>query len=101
MSPSPKLTIIYHCPWFSEEYLYLLPIVFPYYLIKISLTLEVQLLSSAFFWCIKAFGLVNLIVERMGDEVKHLAEGLVQLLPRVWSRAEGQSLLRMQVLDSK
>lgn len=40
---------------------------------------------------------MNLIVERVGDEVKQMAGELVQLLPRVWSRAEGQGLLRMQV----
>ncbi|GMH34265.1 hypothetical protein BSKO_02099 [Bryopsis sp. KO-2023] len=49
---------------------------------------------------IKVFGLVNVIVERMGDEVKPLAGGLVQLLPRVWNQGEGQSLLRMQVLTA-
>ena len=43
------------------------------------------------------FGLMNLIIDRLGDSVKPFAEGLLRLLPGVWQDAEGQSLLRIQV----
>lgn len=43
------------------------------------------------------FGLMNLIIDRLGDSVKPYAEGLLRLLPSVWQDAEGQSLLRIQV----
>ncbi len=43
------------------------------------------------------FGLMNLIIDRLGDSVKPFAEGLLRLLPEIWQDAEGQSLLRIQV----
>lgn len=46
---------------------------------------------------VQAFNLVNIIIDRLADEVKPYAEGLLQLLPAVWQVAEGQSLLRIQV----
>lgn len=45
----------------------------------------------------QTFGLMNLIIDRLGDSVKPFAEGLLRLLPGVWQDAEGQSLLRIQV----
>lgn len=42
------------------------------------------------------FNLFNLIIERLGDDVKPYGPGILQLLPAVW-QAEGQSLLRIQV----
>ncbi|KAL3150483.1 hypothetical protein ABBQ32_000305 [Trebouxia sp. C0010 RCD-2024] len=47
---------------------------------------------------LQIFGLMNLIIDRLGDSVKPFAEGLLRLLPSVWQDAEGQSLLRIQVL---
>ena len=47
--------------------------------------------------CLQIFGLMNLIIDRLGDSVKPFAEGLLRLLPEVWQDAEGQSLLRIQV----
>ena len=46
---------------------------------------------------VQIFGLMNLIIDRLGDSVKPFAEGLLRLLPGVWQDAEGQSLLRIQV----
>ena len=46
---------------------------------------------------LQIFGLMNLIIDRLGDSVKPFAEGLLRLLPEVWQDAEGQSLLRIQV----
>ena len=45
----------------------------------------------------QAFNLINLIIDRLGPSIKPYAPGLLQLLPAVWERAEGQSLLRIQV----
>ncbi|DBA79077.1 hypothetical protein WJX77_002150 [Trebouxia sp. C0004] len=47
---------------------------------------------------LQIFGLMNLIIDRLGDSVKPFAEGLLRLLPEIWQDAEGQSLLRIQVL---
>ncbi|KAI8476158.1 MAG: armadillo-type protein [Monoraphidium minutum] len=44
------------------------------------------------------FSLLNLIIERLGPDVRPFCDGILQLLPRVWQAAEGQSLLRIQVL---
>lgn len=45
---------------------------------------------------LQAFNLMSVIIERLADEVKPYAEGLLALLPEVWAAAEGQSLLRIQ-----
>lgn len=47
---------------------------------------------------LQAFNLMSVIIERLADEVKPYADGLLALLPAVWQEAEGQSLLRIQVL---
>jgi len=44
------------------------------------------------------FSLLNLIIERLGPEVRPFCDAILQLLPSVWRSAEGQSLLRIQVL---
>ncbi len=44
------------------------------------------------------FSLVNLVVDRLGAEITPHAQGLLSLLPAVWGAAEGQGLLRLQVL---
>lgn len=46
---------------------------------------------------VQIFGLMNLIIDRLGDSVKPFASGLLALFPQVWQDAEGQSLLRIQV----
>ncbi|GBF94095.1 hypothetical protein Rsub_07082 [Raphidocelis subcapitata] len=46
----------------------------------------------------QVFSLLNLIVERLGPDVKPFCPVILQLMPRVWEAAEGQSLLRIQVL---
>ncbi|CAL8468538.1 g8078 [Coccomyxa elongata] len=49
---------------------------------------------------LQVFHVFNMIIERLADGVRPFAEGILQLLPSVWQRAEGQSLLRIQVLLS-
>ncbi len=46
----------------------------------------------------QVFGVVNLIIERQGAEVRPMAEVLVPLMQAVWQAGEGQSLLRIQVM---
>ncbi|WIA20395.1 hypothetical protein OEZ85_004815 [Tetradesmus obliquus] len=47
----------------------------------------------------QVFGLMNLIIERLGQDViaPHVG-GILPLLPRIWEAAADQSLLRIQVL---
>ena len=54
------------------------------------------------FWhglALQVFNLFNLIIERLGDDAKPYGPGILQLLPAVWQQAEGQSLLRIQVIS--
>ncbi len=44
----------------------------------------------------QAFNLLSIIIERLADGVAPFADGLLSLLPQVWRRGEGQSLLRAQ-----
>lgn len=46
----------------------------------------------------QVFGLMNLIIERLGQDViaPHV-RGILPLLPRIWEAAADQSLLRIQV----
>jgi hypothetical protein len=46
----------------------------------------------------QVFGLMNLIIERLGQETiaPHVG-GILPLLPRIWQAAADQSLLRIQV----
>ncbi len=53
------------------------------------------------FWrglALQVFNLFNLIIERLGEDAKPYGPGILQLLPAVWQQAEGQSLLRIQVI---
>lgn len=50
---------------------------------------------------LQIFGLMNLIIDRLGDSIKPFANGLLGLFPQVWQDAEGQSLLRIQVCDKQ
>lgn len=45
----------------------------------------------------QVFSLLNLLIERLGPDVRPFCDAILQLLPRVWQAAEGQSLLRIQV----
>ena len=47
---------------------------------------------------IQAFGLLSLLIERLGERVSPHIGGLVSVLPTIWQAAEGQSLVRIQVL---
>uniref|UniRef100_A0A061R0T2 Importin-11-like isoform x1 n=1 Tax=Tetraselmis sp. GSL018 TaxID=582737 RepID=A0A061R0T2_9CHLO len=47
---------------------------------------------------LKAFGLMSLIVERLGESLKPFLPSVLALLPEVWGHSEGNSLLRMQVM---
>ena len=47
---------------------------------------------------LQVFALINLIIDRLSDNVKPHMPGLLSLLPSVWHKAGGQSLLRIQVL---
>lgn len=44
----------------------------------------------------QAFSLFNEIIERLAEGIRPYAEAILQLLPAVWQRAEGQPLLRIQ-----
>jgi len=46
----------------------------------------------------QVFAVLNALMSRLNDSVKPHAPGLLALLPAVWKAAEGQSLLRIQVL---
>jgi hypothetical protein len=46
----------------------------------------------------QVFAVLNALMSRLNDSVKPHAPGLLALLPGVWKAAEGQSLLRIQVL---
>lgn len=46
----------------------------------------------------QVFAVLNALMSRLNDRVKPHAPGLLALLPGVWKAAEGQSLLRIQVL---
>lgn len=50
---------------------------------------------------LQVFNLFNLIIERLGDNVKPYGPGILQLLPTVWQQAEGQSLLRIQACTAR
>ncbi len=45
----------------------------------------------------QAFSLFSIIIDRLQDEVRPFAGGILHLLPEVWSDSEGQSLMRIQV----
>lgn len=62
--------------------------------------LTAALLQSAaeFDTQLQAFSLLNLVIDRLAESMKPYTSGLMQLLPAVWHEAEGQSLLRIQVL---
>lgn len=47
---------------------------------------------------VEIFALINLIIDRLGEGAAAYATGLLSLLPSVWESAEGQSLLRIQVM---
>lgn len=45
----------------------------------------------------QAFSLMNLVIERMGESILPYVASILALLPQLWTDAEGQSLLRIQV----
>ncbi len=45
----------------------------------------------------QVFSLLNLIIQRLGEDIRPFVEAILPLLPEVWQEAEGQSLLRIQV----
>ncbi|CAG9463738.1 unnamed protein product [Pedinophyceae sp. YPF-701] len=47
---------------------------------------------------VQAFALICLVIERQGEDIRPHAGGLLEMLPQVWAEADGQPLLRMQVL---
>ncbi|KAK9844039.1 hypothetical protein WJX81_002691 [Elliptochloris bilobata] len=49
---------------------------------------------------LQAFSLFNEVIERLADGIRPYADAILQLLPAVWHRAEGQPLLRIQVLTA-
>eukprot|EP00798_Chlamydomonas_sp_ICE-L_P013624 gene13625-19502_t len=44
------------------------------------------------------FNLMNVVIERLGESILSYAEAIIQMLPQLWSDAEGQPLVRIQVL---
>ena len=45
----------------------------------------------------QAFNLLNLIIDRMGDHIRPFVGEMLRLMPALWQRAEGSSLVRIQV----
>jgi hypothetical protein len=45
----------------------------------------------------QVFGLMNLVIERLGEDITPHVQGLLPLLPQIWQSAHDQSLLRIQV----
>lgn len=45
----------------------------------------------------QAFSLLNLVIERCSETLRPHALELAAAMPDMWGRAEGQSLLRIQV----
>jgi hypothetical protein len=45
----------------------------------------------------QVFGLINIVIERMGEDITPSVQGLLPLLPQIWQEAHDQSLLRIQV----
>jgi hypothetical protein len=45
----------------------------------------------------QVFGLINIVIERMGEDITPSVQGLLPLLPQIWQDAHDQSLLRIQV----
>lgn len=52
---------------------------------------------SCVFACLQVFGLLNIIIERLGEDINPHVQGLLPLLPQIWHDAHDQSLLRIQV----
>jgi hypothetical protein len=46
---------------------------------------------------LQAFSLFSLIIDRLQEEVRPFVAGIMQLLPELWSDADGQPLMRIQV----
>ena len=46
---------------------------------------------------LQAFNLFSIMVDRLGEEVRPYAPAILGLLPEVWSDADGQPLMRIQV----
>ena len=40
---------------------------------------------------------MNLVIERMGDHIGPFVEDMLRVLPQLWQRSEGSSLVRIQV----
>ena len=46
---------------------------------------------------LQSFNLMNLVIERMGDHIRPFVEDMLRVLPVLWQRSEGSSLVRIQV----
>jgi hypothetical protein len=46
---------------------------------------------------LKVFGLMTLMIERLGQSIKPYMQGLLSLLPQVWHQSNDNALLRIQV----
>ena len=49
---------------------------------------------------VQVFGLLNIIIERLGEDINPHVQGLLPLLPQLWQEAHDQSLLRIQVCSA-
>ncbi|KAK9830439.1 hypothetical protein WJX72_011753 [[Myrmecia] bisecta] len=47
---------------------------------------------------LQVFNLVNLIIDRLADSIKPFANGILAMVPKLWTDAQGQSLLQIQIL---
>jgi len=54
--------------------------------------------SSEFEAQVEIFSLISLIIDRLGPSAATFSSGLLSLLPSIWEAAEGQSLLRIQIM---
>jgi hypothetical protein len=46
---------------------------------------------------LQAFSLFSIVIDRLQEEVRPFVAGILQLLPELWSDADGQPLMRIQV----
>ncbi len=54
--------------------------------------------TSEFEAQVEIFSLISLIIDRLGPSAAAYSPGLLSLLPSIWEGAEGQSLLRIQIM---
>jgi len=49
---------------------------------------------------LQVFNLVYILIERLGEKVRPYANTILEMIPVLWEQADGQSLLRVQLVQS-